>query len=233
MSVAAPIRAAKKRKASRRRHGAADALTALMTPAEEVVPDPAGFVLRTRPAFDLDEDEFFQFCQLNGDLRLERTAEGAIIVMPPTGTESGSRNVELAADFVFWIRKTGDGKVTDSSGGYRLPNGAVRAPDVAWVSHERLAKLTKKQWQQFAPICPDFVLELRSRTDRLPVLQRKMAEYIANGAQLGWLIDPVKKQVFVYRPGAAVEHLKNPQTLSGEPVLAGFTLELSRIWDRA
>lgn len=228
MSVAVPVRAAKKRKVSHLRR-AADA----PTPTEEIVPDSAGLAMHTRPAFDLDDDQFLRFCQLNGDLRFERTAKGEIIVMPPAGTGSSNQNAELAADFILWSRQTGCGKITESSGGYKLPNGAIRAPDVAWVPEDRWAKLTKQQRQKFAPICPDFVLELRSRRDRLPVLQRKMAEYIANGAQLGWLIDPVKKQVFVYRPGAAVEHLKNPQTLSGEPVLAGFTLELSRIWDKA
>lgn len=185
--------------------------------------------VRLRPAIRLDAEQLAEFCSMNGDLRIEQTAEGELVIMPPTSSDTGHRNAELTADFVIWARQHG-GKVGDSSAGFTLPNTAVRAPDVSWVSEERMAQLTPEQRQSFAPVCPDFVLELRSRTDRLATVQQKMAEYIDNGARLGWLIDLTKKQVFVYRPGAPVEHLQAPATLSGEPVLAGFTLDLARVW---
>ena len=150
--------------------------------------------------------------------------------MPPASSDTGFREVDLAADFVIWARAAATGKVFGPSAGFTLPSGAMRLPDVSWVRQEQLDRLTPEQWASFAPLCPDFVLELRSRTDRLPKLKEKMAEYLANGARLGWLIDPLEKQVFVYRPDAPVEHLKELATLSGEPVLAGFTLGLARVW---
>ena len=188
-------------------------------------------VVRFRPAMPFGDKELIRFCQQNSELRIERAAGGELIIMPPAFSETGQSNAELIADFVVWSRQANKGKVFDSSAGFRLPNGAMRAPDVSWVAQERLDKMTKKEWQSFMPLCPDFVLELRSRSDRLPTLQKKMAEYMANGARLGWLIDPLEKQVFVYRPGEKKsERLKNPTTLSGEPVLAGFTLDLARVW---
>ena len=192
--------------------------------------DLSSYTVRLRRATRLTDDQLFQFCQDNAELRVEQAANGDLIIMAPVGTEGGHRNFNLYIDFVLWHEKTKLGKFFDATTGFRLPNKAMRSPDVAWVRQERLDKLTQKEWETFAPVCPDFVVELRSRTDRLSVLQEKLVEYVANGAQLGWLIDPLEKQALVYRPGQPVEHLKNPARLSGEPVLPGFTLDLARIW---
>src|SRR5437867_11537454 len=167
-------------------------------------------LVHTRPVIELDDEQFFQFCQLNRDLQIERTAEGDIIIMAPEGGSSGLGSSELTVAFGNWARRDGTGQVFGSSTGFRLPNGATRSPDVAWVRNERIEALTEEEWQKFLPLCPDFVLELRSPSDALPVLQKKMEEYRENGAQLGWLLDPVSKRVHVYRPGAAVEVLDNP-----------------------
>ena len=188
-----------------------------------------GMMVRLRPVIRLDDEQLIKLCQLNHALQIEQTAEGELIIMAPSSWDSGNREVELGAEFVNWARVHG-GRVAGANAGFRLTNTAMRAPDVSWISEERFARLTKKDLQKFPPICPDFVLELRSRTDRLPVLKRKMIEYIDNGARLGWLIDPIQKQVFVCRPGASVEHLKKPASLSGDPVLAEFTLDLTRVW---
>ena len=192
--------------------------------------DLSSFIVRMRKQTRLTGDELFQFCQDNSELRIEQTAQGDLLIMAPVGSEGGHRNFNLYVDFVFWHEKTKLGKFFDATTGFTLPNRAMRSPDVAWVRQEQIDQLTQKEWETFAPLCPDFVVELRSRTDRLSVLKEKMAEYLANGAQLGWLIDPLQKQVFVYRPGQPVEHLKNPTTLSGEPVLPAFTLDLARVW---
>ena len=178
----------------------------------------------------LTADELFLFCQDNHELRIEQTAQGDLIIMAPVGTEGGHRNFNLYIPFGVWHERTGEGKFFDATAGFRLPNGAMRSPDVAWVRQEQIDRLTQAEWEKFAPLCPDFVVELRSRSDRLPILKKKLVEYLESGARLGWIIDPLKKQVFVYRPGQPVEHLKNPATLSGEPVLAGFTLDLTRVW---
>lgn len=197
---------------------------------EETAPVWGGTMLvRMQPAIRLNAEQLYEFCRLNRELRIEQTAEGELIIMAPSFWESGNKNAEITADLVTWARVRG-GRVGDSSAGYTLPNTAMRAPDASWISEERFAQLTPDQLQSFAPVCPDFVLELRSRTDRLAILKRKMVEYIDNGARLGWLIDPIQKQVFVYRPGEPVEHLQAPATLSGDPVLAGFTLDLARVW---
>jgi len=176
------------------------------------------------------DKEFKRICRLNPDLRLERSAQGELLIMPPASGESGYRNVEVAAPLSRWAKRDGRGVVFDSSTGYRLPNRAIRSPDASWVLRNRLARLTKEQKQDFLPLCPDFAIEVRSGSDRLPALQDKMQEYIDNGAQLGWLIDPYERLVFLYRPGAAVEMLKKPARLSGAPELAGFVLSLAKIW---
>lgn len=183
--------------------------------------------MRPKPRFDAEQ--LSDFCARNPELRIEQTAKGELVIMAPAFWDSGNKEAEITARFVIWAEQHG-GKVGGSNAGYRLPNTAMRAPDVSWISEERFATLTPKQLKSFAPICPDFVLELRSRTDRLAMVKRKMVEYIDNGARLGWLIDPIQKQVFIYRPGEPVEHLKEPATLSGGPVLAGFTLDLTRVW---
>lgn len=179
---------------------------------------------------EMTDDEFFEFCQVNRDLRIERTAEGEIIVVPPAGGETGNRNAKLTGQLGVWSDRDGTGEVLDSSTGFKLPNGAERSPDAAWVSHSRLALLTVEQKRKFIPLCPDFVLELRSPTDRLIDLKEKMEEYLANGARLGWLLDPQDKRVYVYTPGREVESIDGALTISGEPVLHGFSLDLRSIW---
>ena len=186
--------------------------------------------LRIRPAIDLTDDEFFALCQLNRDLRLERTAEGEIIIMPPTGWMTGDRNAEIVRQLRNWAKTEGSGVATDSSTGFQLPNGADRAPDAAWVLRSRLAAFTAKQKEKFLPLCPDFAIELLSPTDTLAKTQAKMAEYMENDAQLGWLIDPENRQVHVYRPRRAVVVLENPSDISGDPELPGFVLDLREIW---
>ena len=178
----------------------------------------------------MSDDEFFDFCQRHPDLHLERTAEGDLIIMPPTGGETGRSNFKLTTHFGNWVDANGAGEGFDSSTVFRLPNGADRSPDVAWVRRERWESLTSEERRRFPPLCPDFVIELRSDTDRLSVLQEKMQEYIENGAQLGWLIDPLEKQVWIYRPGLKAECLNDPATVSGEPVLPGFILQMEKIW---
>lgn len=180
--------------------------------------------------WSLSDDQFAKLCHLNPEMRLESTSTGDLIIMPPTGSETSEQNADLTADFVIWNRETGAGAVYDSSGGFILPNGARRSPDVAWVSLERRNAFTAEQRQGFLPICPDFVLELRSPSDRLSTLQDKMQEYLHNGARLGWLIDPIERVVYVYRPGEAVERLEAPKEVSGESVLPGFVLKLGAVW---
>lgn len=187
-------------------------------------------VLHTHPALDMDEEQFFEFCQQNKDIRIERTAEGDLEVMPPTGGETGNRNIKLTAQLEAWAEHDGTGAAFDSSTGFVLPNGAVRAPDAAWVHRERLADLTAEQKRKFIPLCPDFIIELRSPTDSPLLIQGKMQEYMENGARLGWLVDPEERKVHVYRPDETVRVLENPKEVSGDSVLPGFTLDLRRIW---
>jgi len=169
-------------------------------------------VLHLHPVINLTDDQFFEFCQINRDLRIERTATGELLIMPPTGTETGGRNFRLNGQLYNWTEQDGTGIGFDSSTGFTLPNGAERSPDAAWVKLERWNTLTPEQQQKFAPICPDFVIELRSASDNLTSLKTKMQEYIDNGAGLGWLIDRKKRQVYIYRPGVAVECVDNPAT---------------------
>lgn len=188
-------------------------------------------VLHMHPAVKMDDRQFFEFCQQNPDLRIERTAEGDLEIMPPAGWESSNQNATLTHLVTAWALGDGAGAVSDSSGGFILPNGAKRAPDTAWVRKSRLQALTTEQKRRFLPLCPDFVIELRSPSDSLTVLQDKMREYIDNGAALGWLLDAPNSQVYVYRPNAEVERLDKPTTLSGEPELPGFVLDLNMVWE--
>lgn len=174
--------------------------------------------------------QFLQLVKANPELRLELTAEGTLIAMSPTGSEGGQRNAELTTDFCIWNRQIKLGIVFDSSTGFRLPNGAVRSPDVSWVKQSRWDALTSEQRKGFAPLCPDFVLELASESDDIEDLQTKMQEYLENGAQLGWLIDPRTRQVEIYRPGKPVEILQSPKTLSGEDILSGLVFNLNVIY---
>ena len=176
------------------------------------------------------DDGFFEFCQANPDLRIEQTATGKLIIMPPAGAESGRRNADLTADLTVWNRRVQLGALFDSSTGFTLPNGAKRSPDASWIVKARWEAVTPTDRQKFAHICPDFVAELRSEKDSLATLQKKMHEYLENGARLGWLIDPKWKRVEVYRPDQDVQVLDSPQTVSGDPELSGFTLDLEPIW---
>ncbi|NEP16082.1 MAG: Uma2 family endonuclease [Leptolyngbya sp. SIO4C1] len=177
-------------------------------------------------AMRVSHEQFLQIVRANPDLRLELTSNGKLIGMAPTGSEGGQRNAEIGADLVIWNRKTKLGVVFDSSTGFTLPNGAIRSPDVAWIARDRWEALTPDQKKGFAPICPDFVLELASESDDIKELQAKLQEYIENGARLGWLIDPRSKRVWIYRPSQPVESLQNPTALSGENVLVGLKLSL-------
>jgi len=187
-------------------------------------------VLRLRPALELSEDQFFGLCQINRELRIERTAAGELLLMPPAGSETGACNSEINRQLANWSRQDGAGLSFDSSAGFTLPNRAVRSPDAAWITRSRWDGLPREQRVKFAPICPDFVLELRSPSDRLRDIQDKMAEYVANGARLGWLLDPDPRHVYVYRPDAPVERLDGLDQIVGDPVLPGFVLDLREIW---
>ncbi|NET39906.1 MAG: Uma2 family endonuclease [Cyanothece sp. SIO1E1] len=176
-------------------------------------------------------EQFLALAAANRDLRLERTAQGALIVNPPTGWETGAYNWNISGELYCWWRNSGEpGKAFDSSTGFLLPNGATRAPDASWVSAPRWAALTPDPKGTFAHICPDFVVELRSSSDRIQTLQAKMREYIDNGSRLGWLLDPQHRRAEIYRPGLTVEVLDDPAELSGESVLVGLELNLCRVW---
>ncbi len=179
---------------------------------------------------DLTDEQFFQLCQQNRDLRFERTAKGELIIMPPTGSETSDRNADLTYQLRAWSRQNQLGKSFDSSGGFKLPNGADRSPDASWVTMERWNALTQAEKERFAPLCPDFVVELMSPNDSLEKTRTKMREYMDNGTRLGWLINRQQQQVEIYRPNREVEILANPQTLSGEDILPGFVLDLDQIW---
>ncbi|WP_413175814.1 Uma2 family endonuclease [Anabaena azotica] len=176
------------------------------------------------------DDEFVEIVDANKDLRLELSLEGELIVMSPTGGETGNRNFEMCLDLGFWNRQKGLGKAFDSSTGFKLPNGGTRSPDVSWIKIERWNALTPEQRKKFLPLCPDFVIELVSESDDLADTQAKMQEYINNGLRLGWLINPKDKQVEIYRQNQELEVLQSPTNLSGEDVLPGFILDLQPIF---
>jgi Uma2 family endonuclease len=178
---------------------------------------------------ELTDEQFFQLCIDNRDLRFERTASGGLIIMPPTGSETGRRNSDLNFQLKAWSRQNNLGVVFDSSTGFKLPDGSDISPDAAWVRRDRWDALTPEQKEKFAPICPDFVVELRSTTDSLEKLRAKMKVYVKNGARLGWLLDRKNRKVEISRQGSDVEILDAPATLSGEDVLPGFVLDLSDI----
>ncbi|HEY9851581.1 MAG TPA: Uma2 family endonuclease [Leptolyngbyaceae cyanobacterium] len=178
----------------------------------------------------LTDEQFFQLCQDNRDLRFERNANGELIIMPPTGGETGNRNGRLTQQLFNWTDVDGTGIAFDSSTGFKLPNGADRSPDAAWIPLERWNALTAQQQKRFLPLCPDFVVELLSPSDSLTATQQKMQEYIDNGTRLGWLIVRDSRQVEIYRQGQEVEVLESPVSLSGEDVLPGFVINLESIW---
>ncbi|MEM8641860.1 MAG: Uma2 family endonuclease [Cyanobacteria bacterium P01_G01_bin.54] len=185
--------------------------------------------LNVPSALALTPEQFEQLAAVNQDLQLELTAAGGLVIMPPTGGETGNRNFEMCIDLGIWNRQYQLGKAFDSSTGFRLPNGAIRSPDASWVRQDRWQALTPEQRQKFLPLCPDFAVELVSPSDTLSETRQKMREYIENGLRLGWLINPRQQSVEIYRPGQAVETLKKPQRLSGELVLPEFELALGEL----
>lgn len=186
--------------------------------------------LNLNPIIKLTDDQFFQLCQENENIRLERTAKGELVIMSLAGGETSSSNAGLTTQIWNWNQQNRLGKVFDSSGGFKLPNGANRAPDASWVKLETWNALTPEQQKKFPPICPDFVVELLSPSDSLKETQDKMKEYRDNGALLGWLINRKSRQVEIYRQNREVEVLESPATVSGEDVLPGFVLNLESIW---
>jgi Uma2 family endonuclease len=178
----------------------------------------------------LTPEQFEQLCRKYRKLRLELTSTGELIVMPPTGAETGRRNAHLTYQLVAWTERDATGVCFGNTAGFTLPNGAIRSPDASWIKREKWDSLTKQQRDRFGPWCADFVVELRSPSDRLSEVRNKMLEYMENGASLGWLIDPSKRQVYVYRPDNEVVILDNPETVSGDPLLPGFTLNLTKLW---
>lgn len=183
-----------------------------------------------KSVIDMTDDQFFQLCQNNRELRFERNANGELIIMSPAGGETGNRNGRLNQQLFNWTDADGTGIAFDSSTGFKLPNGADRSPDASWIKLERWDALTDEEKRKFPPICPDFVIELLSPSDSLKTTQEKMQEYIDNGVRLGLLINRKSRQVEIYRPGKEVEVLESPATVSGEDVLKGFVLNLGMIW---
>ncbi|CUS04735.2 conserved protein of unknown function [Candidatus Promineifilum breve] len=187
-------------------------------------------VVRFRPLYAMTPDEFFELSLLNPDLKIELTSEGEIVFMSPSGTETGALNAQIILALGRWASEDKSGVFFDSSAGFTLPNKAVRAPDASWVRREKWTALSPRQRQRFAPLCPDFVIEVASPSDRQKDLQAKMDEYIANGAQLGWLILPETRQVMVYRPGQDMQLHSDVDAIAADPELPGFTLDLTAIW---
>ncbi|HAX77556.1 MAG TPA: hypothetical protein DCY88_17395 [Cyanobacteria bacterium UBA11372] len=185
--------------------------------------------LDLHPSLELTDEQFEKICQANRDLKLERTAKGDLVIMALTGGDTGRQNLRLTGQFWFWNQQSNSGEGFDSSTGFRLPNGAIRSPDAAWVRLDRWQALTSEQRQKFVPLCPDFVVELASPSDEVEDIREKMQEYLANGLQLGWLIDPATQTVEIYRPNQPIEILNQPATLSGENILPEFVLNLTGI----
>lgn len=178
----------------------------------------------------MTDEQFYEFCQANRELRIERTVKGEVIIMPPAFSDTGNRNSKITAQLANWAEQDGTGEAFDSSAGFTLPNGATRSPDAAWIQLERWNALSDELKASFAPICPDFVIELRSSSDTLSGLQAKMQEYIENGALLGFLVERKNRAVHIYRPNREPEILENPETVSGDPELPGFVLRMAKIW---
>jgi len=192
--------------------------------------DGMTMLVQLEPALHLTNNQFYEFCRLNRELRIERTAGGGLSIMSPAGWDSSRKNAEIIVQLGNWTKRNGTGVMADSSAGFMLPNGAIRSPDASWISNARLQGLSRRQRTKFLPLCPQFVVELRSPTDSMSMLQAKMEEYMANGAELGWLIDSLNRQAFVYRPDAQAECLEAPDSLSAGPLLPGFQLRMADIW---
>ena len=200
---------------------------------EELIADD--FVLLNFEKVGLSDEQFIELCSDNRDLHLEFTAQKELVIMTLPGGKTGRRNVIISRRLEDWSEKDGTGITFSPLTLFALPNGAKRASDASWLKKERWEALTDEQQDELTPVCPDFVLELMSPSDQRParfkILQSKMAEYIESGAQLGWLVDPFKKDVYIYRPDQAVEHLNNPTTINGHPVLPGFIFNIAEIWE--
>lgn len=194
--------------------------------------DPAVIYARIPPdVFPMTNEQLVRFCEANQQLQVERTAAGEVILMPPVSLESGYRESEVIVQLRSWAKRNRTGVALTSSNGFFLPNGAMRSPDAAWLKKSRLKGITRQQKRSFPRLCPDFVVEVRSPNERLPALKAKMKEYIENGAQLGWLIDPYTEHVHIYSKVAPVRVLKRPRKLAGGCLLPGFVLDLKEIWD--
>ncbi len=202
-------------------------LSLQLDPFMQMDPD---FVLYVRPSVELDDDQLFEFCQINRDFRIEQNEEGELIIMMPAGGTTSDRNSEINMQLRQWTKRDGTGTAYESSIGFRLGKKEVLSPDAAWVRNDRLAQLTPEQREKFPPLCPDFVIELKSRTDRLKTLQKKMQVWIDRGVQLGWLIDPPAKRVYIYRPQQPVATLEYPNSIAGDPILSGFVFDVTQIW---
>ena len=197
----------------------------------EVEVETHPLVVRIHPVIDLTDDQFFEFCQINRDLRIERTREGELLIMPPTGSSTGNQNAKLLVQLGVWAEREGTGVYFDSSTGFKLSADAPPvSPDASWIKLERWNALAPEQQEKFAPISPDFVVELRSKSDSLKPLQNKMQDYIDKGVKLGWLLESQNRRLYIYRPGVPVQQLDNPETVSGDPELKGFVLKLGKIW---
>jgi Uma2 family endonuclease len=196
-----------------------------LTQADYEIPSE---LLALRPP--VTHEQFEELCRDYDELRLELTSTGELIVMSGTGFHTGVRNANLTYELIAWTRNDGRGICADSSTIFALPNGARRSPDASWVKREKWDRLTEQQKERFAPFCPDFVVELRSPTDRLTTLHAKMVEYLENGAFLGWLLDPFERRVYIYRPDHEVVILENPEMVSGDPLLPGFKLNVMELW---
>lgn len=177
----------------------------------------------------LTDDQFFRLCNDNRDLRIEMTARGELIIMSPTNPDTGRKNAAITARLWIWAQRDGTGVSFDSSSGFTLPNGSKRSPDASWILSSRWASFTNEEKQLFTEVCPDFVIELRSPSDRLSDIEKKMEEYIANGARLGWLLDPTENHATIYQPGQAPQRIDSPTTLTGDPVLPGFAFDFKEI----
>lgn len=198
--------------------------TILLNDPETQVP------LRLRPERQMSDDEYFDFCGANSELRIERSACGEILIMAPTGGETGFRNMELCAQLGNWAKRDGRGKAFDSNTEFILPDRSALSPDASWIENSRLQALSREQKRKFMPLCPDFVVELTSPSDLLAQVRRKMEQWMFNGAQLGWLIDADKQTVYIYRPEREAEQLTGVETVHGEGPVAGFVLELDDIF---
>jgi Uma2 family endonuclease len=201
-------------------------MSTIVSPLDSHV--PPNFIVDVHSV--LTGDEFVQLCRDNRDMRMELTSKGELILMPPTGSKTGLRNAKVTQRLSAWAEADGSGFCFDSSTGFTLPNGARRSPDASWVRRDRWEALTEAEQEGFAPLSPDFVIELRSRSDNVPPLESKMVEYIENGTSLAWMLDQLRKRVYIYRADQQPEVLEDPKTVAGDPLLPGFVLNLREIW---